>query len=54
MYFAINAKNPDLIGYWPMDEGSGNTFKDITGNGHDAVAGDGIVNSWIPNVDFKN
>lgn len=54
MYFAINAKNPDLIGYWPMDEGSGNTFKDITGNGHDAVAGAGILKSWISNVDFKN
>lgn len=54
MYFAINPKNTDLIGYWPMDEGSGDTFKDITGNGHDAVAGAGILRSWISNVDFKN
>ena len=25
----------DLIGYWPLDEGSGTTAVDVSGNGHD-------------------
>ncbi|MCA5005065.1 DUF1735 and LamG domain-containing protein [Sphingobacterium bovistauri] len=54
MYFEINPKNTDLVGYWPMNEGSGNTFKDITGNGHDAAAGSNIIKSWDHNIDFKN
>lgn len=54
MYFEINPKNTDLIGYWPMDEGSGNTFKDITGNQHDAIAGNNIIKSWESGIDFRN
>lgn len=52
MYYSINPKNTDLIGYWPMDEGSGSTFKDITGNGHDAVADPGIIQRWDHNIRF--
>lgn len=26
MYYSINPANPDLIGYWPTDEGKGNTL----------------------------
>ncbi|MBE8715001.1 DUF1735 and LamG domain-containing protein [Sphingobacterium hungaricum] len=54
MYFSINPKNPNLIGYWPMNEGTGNTFNDITGNGHNATAGANVIRSWIPNVNFRN
>jgi len=52
MYFSVNPANADLIGYWPMDEGDGSEFADITGNGHDATAGSGVVKSWEHNVRF--
>jgi hypothetical protein len=57
MYYEIDPANPDLIGYWPMNEGSGNVFKDITGNGHDAVAsvtasGDSTIQKWEHGVRF--
>jgi hypothetical protein len=57
MYYEIDPTNPNLIGYWPMNEGSGNIFKDITGNGHDATAsvtaaGDSTVRKWEHNVRF--
>lgn len=29
------AADPDLVAAWTFDEGSGNTAKDVTGNGHD-------------------
>lgn len=52
MYFEVNPKNPNLIALWPMDEGSGNTFRDATGNGHDAVAEEGILQGWKHNIRF--
>ncbi|WP_185154614.1 DUF1735 and LamG domain-containing protein [Dysgonomonas sp. 511] len=52
MFYSVNPKNPNLILYLPMDEGSGNTFADITGNGHDAEAGAGIIQSWEHNIRF--
>lgn len=52
MYFSVNPANPNLIGYWPMDEGEGNTFRDITGNGHDATAGAAVVQRWEHNIRF--
>ncbi len=52
MYYEVDPTNTDLIGYWPMDEGSGNTFTDITGNGNDAVAGSNIIQRWENNVRF--
>jgi hypothetical protein len=35
-----------------MDEGSGNIFHDITGNGHDAIAGSHILQRWENDVRF--
>jgi hypothetical protein len=57
MYYEIDPANPGLIGYWPMNEGSGNVFKDITGNGHDATAsvtasGASTVQRWEHGVRF--
>jgi len=34
----------DLIGYWPMDEGSGDTVADASGNSNDGAAHD---TSWV-------
>ncbi|MCP4258586.1 MAG: LamG domain-containing protein, partial [Planctomycetes bacterium] len=38
----------DLIGYWPLDDGSGTTVADISGNGNDGT----IVNNptWITGI----
>jgi len=36
----------ELVAYWPLDEGSGTTAIDVTGNGHDGVIG-GTAN-WVP------
>jgi len=52
MYFEVDPANPDLIGYWPMNEGTGNIFNDITGNGNHAVAGDYILQNWEHNIRF--
>lgn len=53
MFFAINPENPDLIAYWPMDEGTGLTFTDITGNNHTATAtSDRVITEWEHNVRF--
>lgn len=54
MYFSINPANTNLIAYWPMDIGTGSSFPDITGNGHDATADDGIVLKWEHDVRFVN
>lgn len=52
MYYSVNPENDNLIGYWPLDEGEGNSFADITGNGHDATAENGVVKGWEHNVRF--
>ncbi|MDR1503226.1 MAG: DUF1735 and LamG domain-containing protein [Prevotella sp.] len=52
MYYSVNPANSDLIGYWPMDEGEGSSFSDITGNGHDATAKSGVVQRWEHNIQF--
>ncbi len=52
MYYSINPANPDLMGYWPMDEGEGSKFTDISGNGHDGTAAGGVVLRWEPDVRF--
>jgi len=36
-----------LVGYYPLDEGSGNTAADLSGNGHDGTLPDSGA-SWIP------
>lgn len=52
MFYAINPTNPNLIAYWPMDEGTGYTFADITGNGHTATTTSAVLKEWEPNVRF--
>ncbi|MFT4222134.1 DUF1735 and LamG domain-containing protein [Dysgonomonas sp.] len=52
MYYEVDPTNSNLIGYWPMNEGSGNTFNDITGNGNNAVAGSHIIQRWENNIRF--
>ena len=52
MYYEVDPSNPNLIGYWPMNEGSGTTFADISGNGNNAVAGSHIIQSWEHDVRF--
>ena len=31
--------NPDLLGHWKLDEGSGTTVTDLSGNGNDGTLG---------------
>ncbi|MDR2816077.1 MAG: DUF1735 and LamG domain-containing protein [Proteiniphilum sp.] len=52
MYYSINPENPDLIGYWPMSEGDGSSFADITGNGHNATAQPGVLIKWEHGIRF--
>ena len=53
LFFAISPDNPDLIAYWPMDEGTDLSFTDITGNGHTATATSAsVITEWEPNVRF--
>lgn len=33
----------DLVAYWPLDEGSGDTTADVTENGHDGILKNGVV-----------
>lgn len=54
MYFGINPKDSKLIGYWPLDKAENNTFKDITGNGHDAPIPDNKIIRWEENVRFDD
>jgi hypothetical protein len=35
MKFKRTGAEPDLLGYWPLDEGAGDTTTDATGHGHD-------------------
>lgn len=50
MYFAVKHADPNLIGYWKMDEGKGNAFADCTGHGYDLTAGGTLV--WKEHVRF--
>jgi hypothetical protein len=52
MFYEVDPTSPELIAYWPMNEGSGNTFTDITGKGSDAVADAHIIQTWEHNVRF--
>lgn len=51
MYYSVNPNNPNLILYLPMDEGTGQLFNDVTGNGHDAEVGNAFKR-WEHNVRF--
>lgn len=50
MYFAVKPADPNLIGYWKMDEDKGNAFADCTGHGYDLTAGGTLV--WKEHVRF--
>jgi hypothetical protein len=57
MYYEIDPTNPNLIAYWPMNEGNGDIFHDITGNGHDAsasvtAAGQHTILRWEHDIRF--
>lgn len=41
---------PNLLGYWKFDEGAGNTIKDRTGHGNDAVAAYDLV--WPEGIEI--
>ena len=51
---SVDPKSEGLVGYWKMDEGSGYTFNDATGNGHTGMceysdAGDLSLTNWKVN-----
>lgn len=50
MHFSLKANDPNMMGYWRMDEGSGNTFKDSTPNAHHMTALGTL--EWEPDVQF--
>ena len=52
MYYEVNPANPNLIAYWPMNEGSGATFADITKNGHDLTADSHIIQGCDHDIRF--
>ena len=35
--YALTGQEPDLVAYWPLNEGEGSTVTDKTGNGHDGT-----------------
>ena len=44
----IAGSNADLAGYWPMNEGSGNTLHDVSGNGRDVSLNSSYnSSSWV-------
>jgi hypothetical protein len=46
----INLLKKDLVGYWPMDEGSGNRMMDQSGKGNNATIVDANGVSWKEGV----
>ncbi len=51
--YNCNPQSEGLIGYWRLDEGTGNTFKDATGKNPDATVPGGGSVVWTPDVMFK-
>lgn len=50
MYYAVRSTDPNLMGYWKLDEGEGNTFVDCTGQGRDMIVEDNL--KWENDVRF--
>ena len=50
MYTTVATNANGLKGYWKMDEGEGNVYKDCTGNGFDLTAQENPT--WVPNIRF--
>lgn len=50
MYYGVRSDDPNLLGYWRLDEGEGTVFYDCTANKHDMIAEKAF--SWIPETRF--
>jgi hypothetical protein len=46
MWFKLTGAEPGLIGFWPLDDGTGATATDATGQGHDGALQNGPL--WVP------
>lgn len=46
MRFKLTGGEPDLIGFWPFDDASGNAAGDATGHGYDGTLQNGPL--WVP------
>lgn len=46
----VSAKSKGLEAYWRMNDGTGNTFADCTGNGHTLTSGNASTPKWIEGV----
>ncbi len=44
----VDPASSGLVAYWKLNEGTGNTSYDLSGNHHDAVAAGAVT--WVPNV----
>ncbi len=40
---AVSLTDPDLVGYWPFDEGSGTTATDLSVNGYNGTLSGGAT-----------
>ncbi|MEJ2702405.1 MAG: hypothetical protein P8Z79_08180 [Sedimentisphaerales bacterium] len=45
---AFDQGDPDLIGYWPLNEGSGTVAADLSPNGYDGTLNGGVT--WTDGV----
>lgn len=50
MYYGVRSDDPNLLGYWRLDEGEGTVFFDSTPNQRNMTAAKEF--SWIPNIRF--
>lgn len=50
MYYGVRSDDPNLLGYWRLDEGEGTVFFDSTPNQRNMTAEQEF--SWIPNIRF--
>lgn len=46
----VSAKSKGLEAYWRMNDSTGNTFADCTGNGHTLTSGNASTPKWIEGV----
>lgn len=47
MTLELTGSEPGLVGYWPMNEGSGNTTSDLTGNGNNGTLLNMDQSNWV-------
>lgn len=46
----VSSKSKGLEAYWRMNEGTGNTFNDCTGNGHTLTCASGMTPTWVEGI----